>query len=314
MKNLIKADLFKEFHKRNFKYVICFLILFMFIFYLLVSNNLKGKQVNVYPQLMSENEYFSVNKYGSYKEYKEKYYKYQESMNIKNEINSSSSYNKSVEIINNSVVLFYLVGVIVIFISYHSLSYDYNKGLIRYVFMSNKERWKIFFSKIISLFIISLLLVSIIIVGSSFFSSIFGKEFIFLVSKTIYFNSKFVDISLLSYLIMKAIVYLIPILFMIILSLFICILFNGKNLGLTLLIIIYVMGASLMGILLNYNVSLVSYLPISYMDFTYFEDGSYLLNNAIYNSSISIKMSLIVLSIYNIISVILSLILFNRDV
>ena len=52
-------------------------------------------------------------------------------MNIKNEINSSSSYNKSVEIINNSLVLFYLVGVIVIFISYHSLSYDYNKGLIR---------------------------------------------------------------------------------------------------------------------------------------------------------------------------------------
>ena len=45
MKNLIKADLFKEFHKRSFKYVICFLILFMFIFYLLVSNNLKGKQV-----------------------------------------------------------------------------------------------------------------------------------------------------------------------------------------------------------------------------------------------------------------------------
>ena len=130
MKNLIKADLFKEFHKRSFKYVICFLILFMFIFYLLVSNNLKGKQVNVYPQLMSENEYYSVNKYGSYKQYKEKYYKYQESMNIKNEINSSSSYNKSVEIINNSVVLFYLVGVIVIFISYHSLSYDYNKGLI----------------------------------------------------------------------------------------------------------------------------------------------------------------------------------------
>lgn len=63
-------------------------------------------------------------------------------------------------------------------------------------------------------------------------------------------------------------------------------------------------GASLMGILLNYNVSLVSYLPISYMDFTYFEDGSYLLNNAIYNSNISIKMSLIVLSIYNIISII----------
>ena len=175
MKNLIKADLFKEFHKRSFKYVICFLIFFMFIFYLLVSNNLKGKQVNVYPQLMSENEYYSVNKYGSYKQYKEKYYNYQESMNIKNEINSSSSYNKSVEIINNSVVLFYLVGVIVIFISYHSLSYDYNKGLIRYVFMCNKERWKIFFSKVISLFIISLLLVSIIIVGSSFFSSIFGK-------------------------------------------------------------------------------------------------------------------------------------------
>lgn len=69
-----------------------------------------------------------------------------------------------------------------------------------------------------------------------------------------------------------------------------------------------------MGILLNYNVSLVSYLPISYMDFTYFEDGSYLLNNAIYNSNISIKMSLIVLSIYNIISLILSLILFNKDV
>ncbi len=180
--------------------------------------------------------------------------------------------------------------------------------------MCNKERWKIFFSKVISLFIISLLLVGIIIVGSSLFSSIFGKEFIFLVSKTIYFNSKFVDISLLSYLIMKAIVYLIPILFMIILTLFICILFNGKNSGLTLLIIIYVMGASLMGILLNYNVSLVSYLPISYMDFTYFEDGSYLLNNAIYNSNISIKMSLIVLSIYNIISLILSLILFNKDV
>ena len=113
---------------------------------------------------------------------------------------------------------------------------------------------------------------------------------------------------------MKAIVYLIPILFIIILTLFICILFNGKNLGLTLLIIIYVMGSSLMGILLNYNVSLVSYLPISYMDFTYFEDGSYLLNNAIYNSNISIKMSLIVLSIYNIISLILSLILFNKDV
>ena len=101
---------------------------------------------------------------------------------------------------------------------------------------------------------------------------------------------------------------------MILLTFFMTILFNGNTISLVINMIVYLLSTTLMGNLLKFGITFVYKLPICYIDFTYFEGSIHLLNNAIYNSNVTLNNGFIILSLYSVIFFVLSIKLFKRDV
>ena len=100
---------------------------------------------------------------------------------------------------------------------------------------------------------------------------------------------------------------MLPIVFMILLTLLLTILFKGNTISLVINMIVYLLSTTLMGNLLKFGITFVYKLPICYIDLTYFE-------NAVYNSDITLNNGFIILSFYSIIFFILSVRLFKKDV
>lgn len=312
MINLIKADLYKETRKKSLIYLILVVSIFTVVYLYISSKNLSSS--DSFSPKLGEKEYFSINSKGDYQEYLEKYNDYEKSSLASSEINSETVYSKTREIIINSMPLYYLVGIVLVFMSFQSLSYDYQHGTLKYVFLAKEGRVKVFISKFVSLLTILVFFISLVNVLNIVCSSIFGDKSVIYLTKTIYYNKKFIDLSLVHYVIIKSFIYMVPIIFMILLTFFMTILFNGNTISLVINMTVYLLSTTLMGNLLKFGITFVYKLPICYIDFTYFEGNIHLLNNAIYNSNVTLNNGFIILSLYSVIFFVLSIKLFKRDV
>ena len=312
MINLIKADLYKETRKKSLIYLILVVSIFTVVYLYICSKSL-GSSDNFSPML-SEKEYSSINGKGDYQEYLGKFKDYEKSSLVNSEIDSETVYSKTRQIVINSMPLYYLIVIVIVFMSYQSLSYDYQHGTLKYVFLAKEGRMKVFISKFVSLLIILIAFVSLVNVLNIVCSSIFGDKSVLYLTKTIYYNKKFIDMSLVYYIFIKSVIYMLPIVFMILLTLLLTILFKGNTISLVINMIVYLLSTTLMGNLLKFGITFVYKLPICYIDLTYFENNVYLLNNAIYNSDIPLNNGFIILSFYSIIFFVLSVRLFKKDV
>lgn len=312
MINLIKADLYKESSKKSLIYLIIVVSIFTVVYLYICSKNL-GYNDSFSP-VLSEEEYLSVNDKGDYEGYLSRFKEYEKSGLVNSEIDSETVYSKTRDIINSSMPLYYLIGIVLVFMAYQSLSYDYQHGTLKYVFLAKEGRMKVFISKFVSLLIILVMFISLVNVLNLVCSSIFGDKSVLYLTKTIYYNKKFIDISIIYYVLLKSILYMLPIVFMILLTLLLTILFKGNTISLVINMIVYLLSTTLMGNLLKFGITFVYKLPICYIDLTYFENNVYLLNNAIYNSDITLNNGVIILCLYSVIFFIMSIRLFKRDV
>ncbi len=314
MFNLIKADLYKETRKRSF-IIVCALLIFVSILYVsLVHKNVSNINIinNVYP-IMEKSEYLSVNKHGSYEHYYKEYSKYVNKININNKLNI---YNKDLSktIIERCSPILYLIGVIIIFISFHNISYDYTNKTIRYIFQSKYGRSKIIISKVVSLSLISLFLFIIVFITLFITTSLLTRTNLFSLKNVIYFNNEFISIPYFIYY-FRYFMFFIPILFMISFSLFLGILFKGSNIGLVISNILYLFSITIYNIGISYNIKILDYTFIPYLDMSYYLDyNQYYLNNIIFNTHTNIFRGFIILIIYFTIINILSLIFIKRDI
>lgn len=312
MINLIKADLYKESRKKSLIYLIIVVSIFTVVYLYICSKNLSYN--DSFSPVLSEEEYLSVNDKGDYEEYLSRFKEYEKSGLVNSEIDSETVYSKTRDIINNSMPLYYLIGIVLVFMAYQSLSYDYQHGTLKYVLLAKEGRRKVFISKFVSLLIILVMFISLVNVLNLVCSSIFGDKSVLYLTKTIYYNKKFIDISIIYYVLLKSILYMLPIVFMILLTLLLTILFKGNTISLVINMIVYLLSTTLMGNLLKFGITFVYKLPICYIDLTYFENNVYLLNNAIYNSDITLNNGVIILCLYSVIFFIMSIRLFKRDV
>lgn len=315
MIDLIKADLYKEIRKKSFKFSIL-LVMFVSILSLVVINknmNLKNEETVIYP-LYSEEEYKSVNKYGDYQQYVKEYDNYVKVVDIENELKNRNNVSKLRNLLGYSHSFIFLLGVVVIVLSFHSFSYDYQKDTIKYVFMSRQGRKKIFFSKLISMCLLTLFLLLLLLFIMIITSGLLTGENIFTMRVWIN-NNSFKEVSFLWQFIKNSFVYFVPLFFMIVFSMFFSILFKGSNFGLIISGIVYFAGLMFSQILFNYGIMFVKYSFLPYIDFTYLVDTSYVkFNNLIYNLDFSYCYSVVILLIYSLLFIIVSLKLLKRDV
>ena len=311
MFNLIKADLYKETRKRSFK-IVCILIIFVSILYIFLIRNIKEREVINITPLLNKSEYLSIYKHGNYSEYKDNYYIYVDKTRVSNNLIKLNN-DKLKTIVYESNVILYLIGIIVIIRSFHSIAYDYTSKCIRYVFQASNSRNSILLSKIISQIIISLLLFTISFVILLITSSLLTGTNIFNLKQIIYVNKEFIRIPYLLY-VFKYYIYYLPILFIIIFTYLITIITKGSNTSLVISIVTYLFSITIYNIAISYNLKFINYSFLPYLDYSYFLGNNHLINNLIYNNSLSINKGIITLVIYSIIFLFISLIFINRDI
>lgn len=316
MINLVRADLYKETRKRSFKYIVFLIILVSILPIMVIERNvnLDSELSDIYP-LFSEEDYLSVNKYGNYKQYVDDYDSYEEVVNNENELISRNSLTKSEYVLSYSQNFIFLFGVIVIVLSYHSFSYDYQHSSIRYLFMSKNGRKKIFFSKVISNFILMFAFLLLMIVLMLVTTMILTHENVFSIKTFVMDESGFKSVLFVLEYFKNSLVYIVPLFFISVLSMTLSILFKGSSLALVISGILYFSSLVFSQILFNYGFNFVKYTFLPYIDFTYLSDRvSVTFNNLIYNINISYVSSSLCLSVYSVLFILLSLRLLKRDV
>lgn len=316
MYSLIKADLYKETRKLSFK-IILMLIIFVSVLSLIIINNNKNKKIDNYeimPKLTIK-EYNNVNKYGNYSQYLKQYDKYKITINLLNIVKEKNTENKIEKLLSSYDIYFYIVGIIIIFTSFHSFSYDYEKDTLKYIFMTKYGRTKVYISKFLTQTILALTYITILILILLITSNLLTGENIFNVYKTILIHNNYGNIPLTSYYFYKGLIFIIPYMFMISFSMFISILLKGNTIGLVISNILYLFSLLLSEILFKYGINITEYTFLPYLDYTYYSDKiTVLTNNMIYNLHLSINNSIIYLTIYTLFFMFISIKLLKRDV
>lgn len=280
MKHLVKANLYLESKRFSFVFLII-VISFSVIYLFYLSKNIDYSNT-LYSVIDGESKYID---------------KYNYSTLISKEILSNTKYSVTRDIVVNSSPLYYLLGIVFIFKAYYSIRDSSN-----------------LLSKVISLVIVLSLYMCLINFLIIVFSCVFGDENILCLTKMIYFNSKFIDVSLVFYLVFKSILYMIPIIFIIMFTFMLSIIFKGKSISLIISVILYLMGSSICVSMISNGYVFPLVLPFSYIDFTYFEGNSYLYNNALYSVDINLFKGIIILLMYEVIFYFISVKLLNKGV
>ncbi len=311
MKKLIQAEIYKETRKKSFKVILFVLPIICLISLLVLKNN---NFENTLEEKLSREEYKIIYKHGRYEKYDKLYDKYIKEVNKEAEINSLERDNLTRNLSVNSTFIYFIISFFIIYIVFSSFSYDVNYGTNKYVFMSSQGRSKIFLSKIIALIIIALFIMVYMSLFSLVVSSLIGKSSFIYLSKYVYFNNKFIKMPLVIYHLLKCFIYMIPLVFLIVLTSFVSILFNGNIFGCILLIMLNLMSTTILDFLLGKGIIFVSYSFLPYLDFSYFSNSNYLLVNALFNVNLELYIGVIILFIYLIVFYFVSLMLYKRDI
>lgn len=312
MINLIKADLYKETRKNSFKIILLMLLLVSFVSIFVLSKTYKEKNdIIIKYDLYNKEEYKVVNKHGDYDKYKNDYKKYEYVVNNKDKLNVNNC--KVINILEYKNSFLYFIGVIIIFLSFNSLSYDYNKGTLKYIALSKQGRIKLLLSKILSQIIVGFILISLF----SFFYLIFGiiRFSVNLLDyyKYIYIFNSFIKLPYLLYYFISSIIFIVPYSFIIVFVYMLVIIFKGNTISLVVSNLMYLFSLVISQFLLIAGIDIVKYTFMPYLDFTYFNDLINLsVNNMIFNTNINLESSLIYLTIYSILFLLISLNIFNR--
>ena len=313
MLNIVKAEIYKSLRKKSFIINIMLIIFVSIIYIVFVNKDLKvTNEENSAIPLLSKEEY-SIAYKGDYNNYIEKYKDYYELKTSENQITKKEYSNKCIASLENSYSLFFLIGIIILFMSFNSLSYDYSKGTIKYLLISVSNKKSLILSKIISLILITLLFLFISLITVLITSSLLTNQNLFLINKLFIVNNSIKSVNIILYFVYKLFLYTIPIIFIIVLTIFLTILFKGNALSLIVSLLIYMFSLTISNLALTHNIFFIKLTFFPYLDYTFYEDANYMLVNSLYNANLSYQNSLIIFSIYITIFLFLSFKLLKRD-
>lgn len=316
MGKLILAELYKESRKKSFKIFILLIIFVSVLSLVLINKNLKleSEQLDIYPQY-SEEEYLDVNKYGSYSQYLKDYKNYKSYMD--KEIVKSEVFNKTKinALYSYYPTFLFVIGLVSIFISFNILSYDYQSKSLRYIFQSHKGRNKILISKVTTVILLSIFYSFLLFLTFLFTLYFLTKENLLLETIPIYLGNSLKYVPIVLYNLFKTFLYIIPITFISIFTVFLTIFLKGNTFALIISNIVYFCSLLVSQILITYGYTFISYSFLPYLDFTYFENSkSVILNNLIYNLDLCMEKGFIILIVYSTLFFIFSIKFIKRDV
>lgn len=312
MINLIKADLYKETRKNSFKIILLMLLLVSFVSIFVLSKTYKEKNdIIIKYDLYNKEEYKVVNKHGDYDKYKNDYKKYEYIVNNKDKLNVNNC--KVINILEYKNSFLYFIGVIVIFLSFNSLSYDYNKGTLKYIVLNKQGKIKLLLSKILSQIIIGFILISLFSLFYLIFGIIRFNVNLLEYYKYIYIFNGFIKLPYLLYYFILSIIFIVPYSFIIIFVYMLVIIFKGNTISLVVSNLMYLFSLVISQFLLIVGINIVKYTFMPYLDYTYFNDLINLsVNNMIFNTNINLESSLFYLTMYSVLFLLISLNIFNR--
>lgn len=316
MINLIFAEIYKESRKKSFK-VFIMLTVFVSVFSLILINknlNLESEQIVIYPQYSKE-EYEKVNKYGSYEQYLQDYSSYEHINQKEIEKNDLNSNSRVKALFSYYPTFLFVIGIVIIYISFHIFSYDFQTKSIRYLFMSNKGRTKILFSKIFACILLSIFFSFILFITYLAMVLILTRENIIFEGIYIFVGKSLKFIPIVLYYFVKTFSYVFLMSFILVMTICFTIVLKGSTFALIISNIIYFCSLLFSQLLFSYGYTFIKYTFLPYMDFTYFENPtSVALNNLIYNIDLSLINAFSIMSVYGLVFILISLRFIKKDV
>lgn len=313
MFNLIKANIYRITKRRDFKIILLFILVNSVFFTFMAYKHKENLEIITYP-LMSKTEYKTVNKYDNYTQYKKRYKIYLNNMEVINKKELVDTKSDLKTILLNSTNGLYIIGFIIIFLSFQLLGYDLTRNTIRYIYISNHKRSEILFSYIFSLIIITFLLLIISMFFNLVIATILTNKSVFLLNGVISISNKLIKGPFIIIYILNGIKFIIPFVFLIVFSLFLCLMFKGNSVSIIISIILYLSSSSIFNFCLSNGFKIIELVFISHLDVTYlYNKSDVLFTNLIYNTHLSYLFSYIILIIYTLIFLSISLKLVKRD-
>lgn len=307
MINLIKFELLKEIHKKSFMIFILMIISVSFLTSFLVSK----KDYNY--------TYSNINKINAKTNIEKEYNKLINDNNLKVDYYTSSNKEYNNKTKHNleyvySIMLFLVV--VMIIISSSIMSAEYSKKTINLLLIKPYSRYKVFFSKIITLLIILMLFLCLLLISYMLSTFVFNNYKDIFIPTIDVINNKVIERNYIVLFLKNYLFLSIPVVFIILLTYSISIITKNTAVTTSISMFILLSGLIISTFLLSVNINFVEYTFLPYLDFTIFLDKINIMEfNINNNCNLNIIKGMIILCMYSFLFIIGSLYYFiKKDV
>ncbi len=319
--NLTKNEFKKEFKK---KYLLVFIFIIIISSGLIVYFNdkyyIEDNDIN-YVEKIEEKDYEHYNFYSSYEQYQKQYNIYNKKLldnaRIKNYIEKNKlKDNQKIKLIfEKSLVLSLFVALIISIIGGSIMSYEYSKGSIKVLLSKPVRRWKVLFSKFITLNLINVILLFMIVISTTLFISIICKINIFNLKEIVIINNSIKTVSYYLYFLKQFFINSLPIFFIGNFALMLSTLTLNTSFAVGISVFVSIIAGTISQVLLLFKLKFIAFTFLPYLDFTIFNNYVDIINfNIMYGVNLNLINGIIILIVYSILFYFISFLFINKDI
>lgn len=319
--NLIKNEFKKEFKK---KYLLAFIFIIIISSGLIVYFNdkyyIEDNDIN-YVEKIEEKDYEHYNFYSNYEQYQKQYNIYNKKLldnaRIKNYIEKNKlKDNQKIKLIfEKSLVLSLFVMLIISIIGGSIMSYEYSKGSIKVLLSKPVRRWKVLFSKFITLNLINIILLFLIVISMTLFISIICRINIFNLKEIVIINNSIKTVSYYLYFLKQFFINSLPIFFIGNFALMLSTLTLNTSFAVGISVFVSIIAGTISQVLLLFKLKFIAFTFLPYLDFTIFNNYVDIINfNIMYGVNLNLINGIIILIVYSILFYFISFLFINKDI
>jgi len=210
----------------------------------------------------------------------------------------------SVQIIN--LIFGIIIGSIVIL-------KEFNNGILKHTLTKGYSRTKVFFSFLLTIVFLVVLVNLVMFISHILFISIFSRSLEVFTLKIPLINNEIYYVNYLLCILGKFFTYMIPILFISILSFCLSIIFSSNTVAISAPILFSLFGLFVAEWFFGFKIRFLEYTFLPYLDFTIFNNIIDVINfNMMYGVNINMWSGIIILCVNIILFIIISLLIFIK--
>ena len=223
-------------------------------------------------------------------------------------------FNKSKQTVKFSYTLLMFLLIVIVIMASQIVTNEFQDKTIKLLFTMPYKRWKILFSKFISMVLVTLFFSLVLSILMIIFTMIFiGAEGLF-INDLVIINGKVCEVSFFVNYFKTYLIFLIPVLFVMLISFSLSTIYLNTALAVSISLALAVGGMTVFSFMVPF-ISFLEYSFLPYLDFTIFNNKiNILLFNIENNINLSVKKGVVILCFYATLFYLFAVRCFKKDV